>query len=126
LRAETAKNLFAAGRSLRLCNVVELTYLNPAPKQEAAAERLGLSFSTYRRHLTAAVDRLVDWLWRQEQEARRVKPVTDQTSGSSVAGEEHLPSQKPRLSIVILPFLNLSCDCNTAAAIGKTGLGLSW
>jgi TolB-like protein/Tfp pilus assembly protein PilF len=111
LLAETAKNLFAGERDRRLYRVLELTYLNPAPKQEAAAERLGLSFSTYRRHLTAGVDRLVDWLWQQEQEARRVKPVAEQASGSSVAGEEpSVPSQRPRLSIVILPFLNLSGD----------------
>jgi hypothetical protein len=55
--AETAKTLFAGERDQRLYRVLDLTYLNPAPKQEAAADRLGLSFSTYRRHLTAGVDR---------------------------------------------------------------------
>jgi hypothetical protein len=69
LVAETVKTLFAGERDQRLYRVLDLTYFNPAPKQEAAAGRLGLSFSTYRRHLTAGVDRLVEWLWRQEQEA---------------------------------------------------------
>ena len=42
------------------------TYLRPAPTQEAAAEVLGLPFSTYRRHLTRGVERLVEKLWRRE------------------------------------------------------------
>jgi len=69
LVADTAKALFAGERDQRLYRVLELTYFNPAPKQEAAADRLGLSFSTYRRHLTAGVDRLIEWLWQQEQQA---------------------------------------------------------
>ncbi|MFJ8186618.1 ATP-binding protein [Streptomyces sp. NPDC096105] len=42
------------------------TYLTGAPTQEAAAERLGLPFSTYRRHLTAGLGRLTDELWHRE------------------------------------------------------------
>jgi len=38
--------------------VIELTYFQPAPKQEAVADRLSLPFGTYRRHLTTARDRL--------------------------------------------------------------------
>jgi hypothetical protein len=45
---------------------VERTYLRPAPNQEAAAELLGLPFSTYRRHLTQGVSRLVAHLWELE------------------------------------------------------------
>jgi predicted ATPase/TolB-like protein/tetratricopeptide (TPR) repeat protein len=109
--AETAKTLFAGERDQRLYRVLDLTYLNPAPKQEAAADRLGLSFSTYRRHLTAGVDRLTEWLWQQEQEALRLEPVAEQTPGPATAGEEpSAPPQRPRLSIVVLPFLNLSQD----------------
>jgi len=110
LLADTAKALFAGERDQRLYRVLDLTYLNPAPKQEAAAERLGLSFSTYRRHLTAGVDRLTEWLWQQEQDAQP-ETVVAQTS-CSAAGDRDLaaPSQRPRLSIVILPFLNLSQD----------------
>ena len=79
LLAETAKNLFVSERDQRLYRVLELTYLNPAPKQEAVADRLGLSFSTYRRHLTTGVDRLTEWLWRREQGA----PDTETIAGSA-------------------------------------------
>ncbi|MGP4048446.1 ATP-binding protein [Streptomyces sp. 2A115] len=41
-------------------------YSKAAPTQEAAARRLGMSFSTYRRHLTAAVQRVTDILWSHE------------------------------------------------------------
>jgi hypothetical protein len=57
LIAETAETLFASERDQRLYRVLERTYFDPVPKQEAAAARLGMSFSTYRRHLAAAVDR---------------------------------------------------------------------
>jgi hypothetical protein len=39
------------------------------------ADRLGPSFSAYRRHLTAAVDRLTEWLWRQEQETPQIETI---------------------------------------------------
>ncbi|MFK0252812.1 AAA family ATPase [Streptomyces sp. NPDC090445] len=41
-------------------------YTGAAPTQEAAARRLGLPYSTYRRHLKTAVDRICDSLWSQE------------------------------------------------------------
>ncbi|WP_141578840.1 AAA family ATPase [Actinomadura sp. WMMA1423] len=53
-------------RSLPLRRVLDRTYLHPAPTQEAAAEALHLSFSTYRRHLAKATARLADLLWSQE------------------------------------------------------------
>ncbi|MEV3923520.1 RCC1 domain-containing protein [Actinomadura coerulea] len=53
-------------RSLPLRRVLDRTYLHPAPTQEAAAEALHLSFSTYRRHLAKATIRLTDLLWSQE------------------------------------------------------------
>ena len=40
LIAETAKTLFADERDQRLYRVLDLTYFNPAPKQEAAANQL--------------------------------------------------------------------------------------
>ncbi|MDG4763225.1 AAA family ATPase [Solwaraspora sp. WMMD406] len=46
--------------------VLVTTFLNGTPTQEAAADRLGLPFSTYRRHLARALDRLSDLLWEQE------------------------------------------------------------
>jgi len=45
---------------------VERTYVRPAATQERAAAALGLPFSTYRRHLTQGIDRVVAWLWDQE------------------------------------------------------------
>jgi hypothetical protein len=45
---------------------VERTYLHRAPSQEAAAELLGLPSSTYRRHLSQGIRRIVAWLWDHE------------------------------------------------------------
>jgi TolB-like protein/cytochrome c-type biogenesis protein CcmH/NrfG len=101
LLVETASTLFADERDKRILRVLELTYFNPAPKQEAAAERLGLSFSTYRRYLGSGVDRLVEWLWRQEHQAQSGE-------AADVSRIETANIGRPRLSLVILPFLNLS------------------
>ena len=62
------------GEPLR--RVLDRTFLRPAPSQEAAAEVLGLPFSTYRRHLGRAVERVVDLLWAVEtgQEVSTVRP----------------------------------------------------
>jgi hypothetical protein len=53
-------------RDDKLLRAVERTYLRPAPTQEAAAEVLGLPSSTYRRHLSQGVGRIVAWLWDHE------------------------------------------------------------
>ena len=53
-------------RDDKLWRAVERTYLRPAATQERAAAALGLPFSTYRRHLTQGVSRIVAWLWDQE------------------------------------------------------------
>jgi TolB-like protein/Flp pilus assembly protein TadD len=113
LLADTAKTLFASERDQRLYRVLDLTYFNPAPKQEAAADRLGLSFSTYRRHLTAGVDRITEWLWQQEQQAPEMGAFPAQLSATDTKpAVPVLLSTRPRLSVVILPFLNLSADSN--------------
>jgi TolB-like protein len=67
LLSTTVDELFASPRDEKLRRVIELTYFRPAPKQEAAADRLGLAFGTYRRHLTSALGRLAEWLWNREQ-----------------------------------------------------------
>jgi hypothetical protein len=72
--AEGLANLLLAGvgalrrhpRDNKLLRAVERTYVRPAPNQEAAAELLGLPFSTYRRHLTQGVQRVVECLWDHE------------------------------------------------------------
>lgn len=53
-------------RDDKLFRAVDRTYLRPAATQEGAAAVLGLPFSTYRRHLTTGVDRVIAWLWDQE------------------------------------------------------------
>lgn len=45
---------------------LERTYVRPTPTQERAAEVLDLPFSTYRRHLTEGVARVVAELWDAE------------------------------------------------------------
>jgi len=49
-----------------LQRVLDRTYVHCAPTQEAAAAVLDLPFSTYRRHLARAVERLTDLLWAVE------------------------------------------------------------
>jgi TolB-like protein/Flp pilus assembly protein TadD len=106
LLAQTAETLFANDRDQRLYRVLDLTYFHPATKQEAAANRLGMPFSTYRRHLTASVDRLTEWMWQRENDISQTE--TADYRGTDTAS----PQARPRLSIVILPFLNLSGDAN--------------
>lgn len=58
--------LAAHPRDEKLRRALDLTYFRPAPSQEAAAERLDLPFSTFRRHLTAGVEHVTSWLWERE------------------------------------------------------------
>jgi hypothetical protein len=61
-------------RGDQLRAVLHRTFIRAAPTQEAAAEVLGLPFSTYRRYLTRAVDQLVEVLWSVEIGALRLPP----------------------------------------------------
>lgn len=68
-----ARVLTAAAATLRddprddkLWQAVRRTYLEPAGTQESAAASLGLPFSTYRRHLSRGMARIVDWCWERE------------------------------------------------------------
>lgn len=45
---------------------ITAAYIKAALTQEAAANRLGMPFSTYRRHLRTGVDRVSDALWHHE------------------------------------------------------------
>jgi hypothetical protein len=58
--------LRADPRDAKLVRALERTYLRPAPTQEAAAELLGLPFSTYRGHLARGIERVAEWLWQRE------------------------------------------------------------
>jgi hypothetical protein len=46
--------------------ILAATYFKGAATQEAAAQRLRLPFSTYRRHLAAGIERVTAWLWCRE------------------------------------------------------------
>jgi len=116
LLCETVSTLFGNARDEKLRRILELTYSQPCLKQEAVADRLALSFGTYRRHLSHARDRMARWLW----ETSRFAPIqsepplmtgptpTEASTESEIAtapatGEPALP----RLSVVVLPFLNI-------------------
>jgi hypothetical protein len=53
-------------RATKQYRAVHTTYFLPIPTQEAAAERLGLPFSTYRRHLASGIKRICESLWTWE------------------------------------------------------------
>ena len=63
---EAVDSLRAHPRDDRRWRALDRTYLRRAPTQELAAEMLGLPFSTYRRHLTEGVARVVSYLWDLE------------------------------------------------------------
>ena len=63
---DAAMTLARHPRDDRLLRAVDRTYLRPAATQEAAAAALGLPFSTYRRHLTQGMTRILSALWDQE------------------------------------------------------------
>ncbi|MGW0706369.1 ATP-binding protein [Streptomyces sp. NPDC002643] len=50
----------------KLHRAVTAAFFDSAPTQEAAAERLGLPFGTYRRHLSQGIDRVCELLWHRE------------------------------------------------------------
>jgi hypothetical protein len=66
LLEESIRELGRDPRAGKPHRALDVTYLRGAPTQEAAAERLGLSFTTYRRHLVAGIDRICADLWRRE------------------------------------------------------------
>jgi hypothetical protein len=57
-----------------LSAVLRRTFGHAAPTQEAAAEVLGLPFSTYRRHLAKAIEQLTELLWAVEIGETRLPP----------------------------------------------------
>jgi hypothetical protein len=65
---EAAGTLAQAQRSAAGYQALVRTYFDPAPVQKQAADELGMAFSTYRRHLTAAVTKLIELLWLRDAE----------------------------------------------------------
>src|SRR5690606_15229290 len=72
LLREAADSLRANPRDERFYRALYRTYLEPAETQEAAVERLGLLFSTYRAHLGGGIGRVISWLWRRELAGSRL------------------------------------------------------
>ena len=68
---EAADALAGNPKDCKLHRAVWLTYFEPLATQEQVAERLGLPFSTYRHHLTRAIDRICAHLWLRELAAPR-------------------------------------------------------
>lgn len=64
--ASAAGAMEASPRDAKGFRAVNRTYLHPAGTHEKAAEVLGLPSSTFRRHLAAGLDRLVEILWDRE------------------------------------------------------------
>jgi hypothetical protein len=63
---EAAATLKQEPRDRRFAVALERGYLNPAETHEQAAESLDLPYSTFRLHLTTAVQRVTDYLWDLE------------------------------------------------------------
>ncbi|MFF7472798.1 ATP-binding protein [Streptomyces sp. NPDC008092] len=63
---EAVDTLAQDAHSARLHRVLATTFFHGVPTREAAAERLGLPPSTYRRHLTRGVEQVCDRLWERE------------------------------------------------------------
>ncbi|MDN3354824.1 ATP-binding protein [Actinomadura sp. DC4] len=63
---ETVERLGADPREVKLHRAITMTFMHNTPTQQAAADRLGLPFSTYRRHLTRGLQRVCDLLWQRE------------------------------------------------------------
>ncbi|SDI28515.1 AAA ATPase domain-containing protein [Sinosporangium album] len=53
-------------RSVKFHRALSVTFLSGTPTQQLAAEQLGLPFTTYRRHLTAGIERVCADLWHYE------------------------------------------------------------
>lgn len=66
LLREAVATLQHSPRDRKLYRALVHTYLEPAPTQEAAAELLGLPFTTYRYHLSGGIRRVSDYLWDLE------------------------------------------------------------
>jgi hypothetical protein len=69
LLTEAAEAVRAEPRGDELHRVLSHTYFEPLASQERVAERLGLPFSTYRRHLTRGIERVSACLWERERKA---------------------------------------------------------
>ena len=70
--------LRADPREAKLHRVLATTFLQRVPSQAAAAERLALPFSTYRRHLQRGQERVAELLWHREGRVSTERATTGQ------------------------------------------------
>jgi DNA-directed RNA polymerase specialized sigma24 family protein len=70
-------------RASRFSRVLEATFLGSGLTQRMAAERLGLPYSTYRRHLTDAVQRVQEKLWELELFGAAPRPAKSSRAAAS-------------------------------------------
>lgn len=63
---QAAESLQSSPKQSKLYRALYHTYFDPAPTQEAAAEKIDVPFSTYRRHLKAGLEYVFGILWEQE------------------------------------------------------------
>ena len=81
LLVQATDTLAGDARDAKLHRVAATTFFRGVPTQEAAAERLALPFSTYRRHLARAIDRITAWLWERELHGPEQEVSTRRTVG---------------------------------------------
>jgi hypothetical protein len=63
---DAIETLNGSPRDVKLYRALYHTFIKPAASQEQASEIIDVPFSTYRRHLTAGIERITDTLWRKE------------------------------------------------------------
>ena len=83
---ETVERLGADPREVKPYRAITMTFMQNTPTQQAAADRLGLPFSTYRRHLTRGLRRVCDLLWQREllgSDADGARPPASLADGTS-------------------------------------------
>lgn len=66
LMRRAAEALNTGPRAQKMYRALHATYFSPALSQERAAEDLDVPFSSYRRHLRAGIEAVIEALWQQE------------------------------------------------------------
>jgi hypothetical protein len=73
LLKHAAETLQSTPRTLKWYRALYHTYLQPAATQEQAAELLNVPFSSYRRHLKAAITHVTTMLWQAEMHGQEIE-----------------------------------------------------
>ncbi|MBT2409446.1 ATP-binding protein [Streptomyces sp. ISL-12] len=88
--ADAVEGLRSEAGGEKYYRAVSRTYLAKGmPTQQVVAQRLGLPFSTYRRHLTGGITRLCDALWRQEIYGQPATTVLPQPTARDLVAQDH-------------------------------------